>query len=136
MRVLIFGTFDQLHPGHEFVLRKAQARAHSTSSGQGELWVVVARDCNILRIKGKAPVQSEGVRVKAIEKLMPETHVILGDPEDFTAPLRAINPDLVLLGYDQALPPGVTEHDFPCPVERLPAFEPETYKSSLRRVIP
>lgn len=124
-RILTFGTFDKLHPGHEFVLKEAMQR--------GDLTVVVARDANVQRIKGHPPVQAEETRRRAIEKRFPKAHAVLGDPTDFLAPVRAVHPDLIILGYDQHLPPGVLESDLLCPVERLPAYEPEIYKSSLRR---
>lgn len=125
MRVLVFGTFDELHPGHRFLLQEAQQR--------GELFVVVARNLNVVRIKGKKPVQSEEERLRTIEEVFPDLHLILGDPDDFLVPVRSVRPDLILLGYDQTLPPGVDEAELPCPIERLRAFEPEKYKSSLRR---
>ena len=125
MRILLFGTFDRLHPGHHFVFTEALQR--------GDVFVVIARDANVERIKGRLPEQHEEERKRAIEHAFPAVHTVLGDPVDFLAPVRSINPDLILLGYDQTLPPGVSEKDFPCPVETLPAFEPEKHKSSLRR---
>lgn len=124
-RVLVFGTFDRLHPGHTFLLR--------SSSERGELWIVVARDENVFRMKGRKPEQSEKKRMQSIAEAFPSAQVILGDAQDFLAPVRFIAPDLILLGYDQQLPPGVSPVDLPCPVERLPAYKPEQYKSSLRR---
>ncbi len=123
MRVLVFGTFDRLHPGHRFVLDAASKR--------GTLGVVVARDANVLRIKGRHVQESETKRKRAIAQEYPKAEIILGDAVDFLAPVRMFAPGLILLGYDQKLPPGVSEKDLPCPIERLPAFEPETYKSSL-----
>ncbi|TSC60033.1 MAG: glycerol-3-phosphate cytidylyltransferase [Candidatus Peregrinibacteria bacterium Greene0416_62] len=125
MNVLVFGTFDRLHQGHEFVLHEGLKR--------GELHVVVARDSTVKRIKGRSAEQSEQERVDAIQKKFPKANVVLGDNENYLKPVRTIDPDLVLLGYDQKLPPGVTIEDFFCPVERLGAFEPERFKSSLRR---
>lgn len=125
MRILLFGTFDHLHPGHEFVLQEASRR--------GDVSVVIARDHNVLRLKGRVPEQTEAERKAAIERAFPAATVVLGDAKDFLAPVRAIQPDLILLGYDQQFPPGVTEKDFPCPVERLPPHHPEQYKSSLRK---
>jgi len=125
MTVLVFGTFDLLHPGHLFVLNEA--------ARHGELHVVVARDHNVEKIKGKRPAQNEEERLTAIAQKFPDAHPRLGDAEDFLAPVRAINPDLILLGYDQKLPHGISEDDLPCPVERLEAFEPEKWKSSIRR---
>lgn len=125
MRVLVFGTFDRLHPGHRFVLRCAQAR--------GELFVVVARDVSVRRIKGRDPEESEDVRRAHVAAAVPEATVVVGHPSDYLEPVRAIRPDLILLGYDQELPPGVKPEDLPCPTERLPAFEPQRFKSSVRR---
>ena len=124
-KVLIFGTFDHFHPGHAFVVHEALKR--------GEVTVVVARDRNVQKIKGRTPDQSETDRMTSITHLFPGVTPILGDPDDFLAPVRAVQPDLILLGYDQKLPPGVGETDFPCPVERLPAYWPEKFKSSKRR---
>lgn len=125
MKILTFGTFDRLHPGHRYFLDQASLR--------GDLHIVVARDQNVLRIKEHAPDQSEEDRKQAIQKLYPQAQVILGNPEDFLEPVRSVQPDLILLGYDQKLPPGVSERDLPCAVERAASFEPEKYKSSLRR---
>lgn len=123
MRVLLFGTFDQLHPGHEFVLEEGLKR--------GELHVVVARDVTVERIKGRKPEQLEEQRRTAIQEKYPQAHVVLGDRENYWRPVCEIAPDLIFLGYDQELPPGVRVEDLPCTVERLPAFEPGKFKSSL-----
>ena len=125
LKVLVFGTFDHLHPGHRFLLTEASSR--------GDLHVVIARDQNVEKIKGHVPDQSEEERLRMIQKAFPSSHPVLGDPDDFLVPVHTIKPDLILLGYDQRLPPGVTEKDLPCPMERLPAFEPEKWKSSFRR---
>ncbi|MDO8649434.1 MAG: adenylyltransferase/cytidyltransferase family protein [Candidatus Peregrinibacteria bacterium] len=125
MRILVFGTFDALHPGHRFLLAEALKR--------GDLTVIVARDANVLRIKGRSPQQPEEERRAAVQEAFPAAEVILGDLEDFLVPVRAYKPDLILLGYDQELPPGVTMEDLPCPMERLSAHEPGKYKSSLMR---
>lgn len=124
-RVLIFGTFDHLHPGHQFVIHEAMRR--------GETWIVVARDETVVRIKGKRPRQSQEERLRSVQDAFPDAHPILGAPEDYLTPVREVEPDLILLGYDQKLPPGVTDQDLHCAVERLPAFEPEKYKSSRRK---
>lgn len=125
MRILVFGTFDLLHPGHRYLLDEASKR--------GELFVVIARDANVEKIKGSRPQQSESERQAAIAAAYPQATVVLGDEHDFLVPVRTINPDLILLGYDQKLAPGITEKDLPCVTERLPAFHPEKYKSSLLR---
>lgn len=125
MRILLFGTFDHLHPGHDYLLREAMKR--------GEVTVIVGRDANVERIKGRKPRQSEEDRKGAIEKKFPTLTVLLGDSEDFLVPIRTVRPDLILLGYDQTLPPGISEADLKTPVERWHGHEPHKYKSSLRR---
>ena len=70
MRVLLFGTFDHLHPGHEFVLSEGAKR--------GELHVVVARDITVERIKGHKPEQSQQERMQAIVDHFSGAKVILG----------------------------------------------------------
>ncbi len=123
MRVLVFGTFDGLHPGHRFVLDQASAR--------GDPFVVIGRDVTVQAIKGKAPKQSEQERARAIREAYPSATVLLGDLHDYLAPVREADPDLILLGYDQKLPPGIADDMLPCPVERLPGHRPDLYKSSI-----
>ena len=125
MNVLIFGTFDHLHPGHEFVITEAMKRGDAT--------VIVARDRNVARIKGRSSEQNEQERLQAIAQKFPAATVLLGDAEDFLRPVREIQPDLVLLGYDQKFPPGVEEKDLPCQAERLPPYREGEFKSSKRR---
>ncbi len=124
MRIMVFGTFDLLHPGHLFVLSEAGKR--------GDVTVVVARDANVQRMKSIIPHESERERKANIARAFPRYTVVLGDPKDFFAPIRRYNPQLILLGYDQRLPPGIDLKDLP-PTERLPAFEPKKHKSSLKR---
>jgi len=125
LKVLVFGTFDHLHPGHRFLLTEASSR--------GDLHVVIARDQNVEKIKGHVPDQSEVDRLHVIQQTFPSSHPVLGDPDDFLVPVEMIKPDLIILGYDQKLPPGVLESDLPCPIERVDSFEPERWKSSFRR---
>lgn len=125
MRVLVFGTFDRLHPGHRFLLAEASQR--------GEVTVVIARDVTVTHIKGHAPHQNESERLRSVQQAFPLAHVMLGHVSDYSEPVRRVQPELIIMGYDQALPPGVIAGDFPCRVERLPAFEPHHYKSSKMR---
>lgn len=125
MKVLIFGTFDDLHPGHHAYIRQAMDR--------GDVTAIVARDANVERIKGRAPLQDEETRRAAIEAAFPGVRAVLGDSDDFLAPVRAANPDLILLGYDQKLPPGMDAGHLRCAIERAEPFEPDIHKSSIRR---
>ena len=125
-RILTFGTFDDLHPGHLAYLNQAAAK--------GELYVVVARDANVLRFKGRPALHTEDERVQAVRDAFPQAKVMLGDPDDFMVPVRAVKPDLIMLGYDQRLPPGITQETLGCAVVRAESFQPDVHKSSLRRM--
>ncbi len=128
MNVLTFGTFDHLHEGHKAYLRFAQSK--------GKLFVVVARDANVKHTKGVLPDHNETKRREAVQAEFPTADVRLGDEHDYLKPINDIAPDLIVLGYDQQLPPNVQESDLPCPVERAEAHKPDTYKSSLLRKKP
>lgn len=126
MKVMVFGTFDDLHPGHRYLLDRASER--------GDLYVVVGRDATVMNIKGRAPLQSEDERMKVIQEAYPRAQVTLGNPDgNYLQLVREVQPDLILLGYDQKLPPGISVMDLGTKVDRLDAFEPDTHKSSLRR---
>ncbi len=124
MRILVFGTFDNLHTGHKFFLNEAQNR--------GELFVSVGLDDTVEKIKGKRPKQSQEERIRTIQKEFPQAQVSLGDRENYLKPIKDLKPDLILLGYDQKLPLGVNESDIDCRIERVDSFEPKKYKSSLQ----
>ena len=49
-RVLIFGAFDILHPGHFYLIRVAK--------GRGVVAVCLARDETIEKVKGRPPLHS------------------------------------------------------------------------------
>lgn len=123
-RVLVFGTFDLLHPGHDFFLREA-------ASYGDELYVVVARDANVVRIKGRAPQDSEDLRLARVAAHPSVTHARLGYEEwgKHLQVLQDIAPDVICLGYDQhaKIPDGAYQ------IVRIPSFHPEIYKSSLLR---
>lgn len=92
VRVLATGTFDLLHPGHLTYLNECKALGD-------ELYVIVARDSMITH-KPK-PVIPEDQRVEMINALKIVDKAILGSEEDIFAPIFAIEPDIIALGYDQ-----------------------------------
>ncbi len=124
-RVILFGTFDLLHPGHEFVFNEA--------AKLGTVTVIVARDTSVERIKKRKPMETEVIRAENIRKKFPAFTVELGSSTDFFEPILKHKPDLILLGYDQKLPPGIAEEMLPAPVLRLPGYKPEVFKSSLMK---
>ena len=58
--VLVFGTFDGLHEGHQFFLKKARALGD-------RLVVVVARDVSVIALKGRSARLHEQERWLALE---------------------------------------------------------------------
>ncbi len=126
-RVLACGTFDLLHPGHESFLQQAAALGD-------DLWVVVARDENVERLKGRAPAQSESQRLAAVRCLETVQQAQLGLPgKDFLKVVSQIVPDVIALGYDQRAPAGLADAYPLCRIVTLKAHEPERYKTSLLR---
>lgn len=92
--VLLFGTFDLFHAGHLHLLK--QARKLGTN-----LVVVVARDSNVLKAKGHAPLHSEKERAELLRHLDLIDQVVLGDTRDVYKVIKRIKPEVIALGYDQ-----------------------------------
>lgn len=126
-RVLSCGTFDHFHPGHESFLQQAAALG-------SELYVVVARDENVERLKGRRPDHDEEQRVSILSKLPYITNVRLGHPgTNLLRVVEEIAPQVIALGYDQKSPPGLREAFPDCDIVVLAPHHPERYKSSLFR---
>ncbi|PIO06491.1 hypothetical protein COT29_00860 [Candidatus Micrarchaeota archaeon CG08_land_8_20_14_0_20_59_11] len=92
-KVVVCGAFDPLHLGHVRLLKKAKER--------GRLYVVVARDGNIRRIKKREPFYTEKERMEFLKEMRCIDEVVLGEKSDLLSVLRRIKPDVVVLGYDQ-----------------------------------
>lgn len=130
-RIMVFGTFDILHPGHEDLFRQARALAPNPY-----LIVSIARDKVVQRIKGQLPRNSEEARraIVAAHPLVDEA--MLGDGRGYIEHIKKISPDIVALGYDQSgefvdnLERDLLEAVLHAKVVRLNAFEPEKYKTS------
>lgn len=93
-RVLVFGAFDGLHPGHIDFFR--QARLH------GDYLVVsIGTDENVTSIKGKPPLFSQEERKAVVEQLKGVDEVVIGEKENYYLGIKKINPSVICLGYDQ-----------------------------------
>lgn len=95
MRVLVFGTFDDMHTGHVFFLEAAKALGE-------RLIVSVARDGHVRTLKHKDPHQNEQTRLQNVLLLPEVDEVVLSDQVlgSFNS-VHSIKPDLIVLGYDQ-----------------------------------
>lgn len=90
--VLAQGTFDVLHPGHLHYLSEAAAHGE-------ELHVIVARRENVShKAKPVCPDRQRRDVIDALE-MVDEAHV--GHPDDYFVPVERIDPDVIVLGFDQ-----------------------------------
>ena len=141
-KIMIFGTFDMIHPGHEDFFRQARRLALSGVEGQESkplLIVSVARDVNTERVKGKTPRSSAEMRRAALEAHPLVDVAILGDEEGYMEHIQKIAPDVIALGYDQAgeyvdsLEKDLRSAGLQTKIVRLRPFKPDVYKTSLLR---
>ena len=127
-KVLVFGTFDLLHPGHLYFLKKAKE--------QGDLLsVVVALDETVMKVKGKLPVNNQEKRRANLLKTGIVDEAVLGNPGDKHKIIESIRPDVICLGYDQKaftenLAESLKKRGLNITIKRIDAFKPEIYKSS------
>lgn len=130
-RVLVFGVFDFLHPGHISFLKQAKRFGD-------ELIVVVARDRTVVRLKKKKPFFGEQKRLRDVRKLTTVTRSVLGDTREGTyTVLEKWQPHIVCIGYDQKeLEKSISKKRKILPpflIKRLKSFNPRQFKSSLYR---
>lgn len=92
-KVFVAGTFDIIHPGHIFLIKKA--------AEYGKVYVVVARDSNVVRFKGRKPIIDEEQRLYVVSNIKGVYKAILGDKDDILKAVERIRPDIILLGPDQ-----------------------------------
>lgn len=131
-KVLIFGDFDLVHPGHIHFMREAKKEAD-------ELIVAVTCSSVINQLKGRKPMYSERERLKAVRAVPIVTRVLLGDKQlkSFSV-IQRVRPNVICVGYDQRalekeLRAYIASNELIIPVRRLTAYHPETFKSSIRK---
>ncbi|MBD3310672.1 adenylyltransferase/cytidyltransferase family protein [Candidatus Woesearchaeota archaeon] len=130
-KVLVFGTFDRIHPGHRYFLAKAASCGDS-------LTVVVARDITVKEVKGAFPGHNEQKRLEAVSSLPEVDKAVLGNLKDKYKVIEAEQPDIICLGYDQKvfadnLAQELEKRGIDAEIYRIGALEPERYKSSRLR---
>jgi|SRR3989344_3359396 len=132
-KVLVFGTFDNLHKGHLDFFKQAK-------SFGDYLVVVVARDKNALAAKKYLPLQNERLRLKKVKSVKLVNKAILGSPTmNYHQTLRRQKPVVLCLGYDQKpsireLKKDLKDHNITgIKIIRLKPYKPKLYKSSIVR---
>ena len=133
-RIMVFGTFDMIHPGHIEFFRQAKALAP-----EAHLIVSVARDSNVARIKGEAPRHSESERLERVRAHADVDEAVLGDEKEYVRHIVAARPDIIALGYDQEgeyvenLATELEKAGLRVKIIRLKPHKPEEFKTSKLR---
>jgi len=118
-RVVAQGTFDLLHPGHVHYLSDAATRGETLS-------VIVARSANVTH--KEPPVLPDRQRRDMVAALDVVDEARLGHESDIFVPIEEIDPDVIVLGYDQhheeaAVADALAERGIDCRVERATGRE-------------
>lgn len=130
-KIMVFGTFDMIHPGHVDFFRQARSLA-----ADPHLIVSVARDPNVERIKGFRPRNSERARQEMLAAHPLVDEAVLGDEQGSLEHIKRVAPDIIALGYDQKgeyadrLPDDLQAAGLQTRVIRLQAYKPQEYKTS------
>ena len=96
--VLASGVFDLIHLGHVRFLEEAK-RAGGENA---KLIVIIARDNNVEKMKGRKPIMSENQRRTLVESLKVVDETVLGyEKFDIAEIIQKMKPDIIALGYDQ-----------------------------------
>jgi FAD synthetase len=130
-RIMVFGTFDMIHPGHEDLFYQARALAPDPY-----LIVSIARDSAVLRHKGKVPRKNEEERRAMLETHADIDKVVLGNESGYIAHIREEKPDIIALGYDQRgeyvdhLEADLKKAGLTVRIVRLEPFQEHAFKTS------
>lgn len=130
-RIMVFGTFDMIHSGHRNFFLQARKLAK-----RPYLIVSIARDKNVLRIKGKLPQNSQFERVKMVGSVPDVDEAVIGGYRDHIPHILKARPEIIALGYDQTayvkgLRQQLKDHGLMVRVVRLKPYMVEKYKTSL-----
>ncbi len=95
MKVLVFGVFDMLHPGHIYFIEQSQKIG-------GILYICLANDEYVKDIKNKIPYNNFDQRKKMILNSFPKVIVLQGDSKiGQWSVFKNLIPDFIVVGYDQ-----------------------------------
>lgn len=128
-RVMVFGTFDYLHAGHENLFIQARELGE-------EIITVIARDKTVINIKGHSPDHSEKERLENLKATNWSDLITLGNQKDKTKVIKEYRPDVIALGYDQfaftyRLEKFLMDIKLDAKIIRLKPYRPDMYKSSI-----
>ncbi len=130
-QVMVFGTFDMVHQGHVNLFKQARKLVKNPF-----LIVSIARDKNVLKIKGHLPRKTQAERKLMVAKNPLVDKVVIGGSEDHLPHIIKERPDVIALGYDQVayvrgLRTRLKEAGLKTLIVRLKPFKPKVYKTTL-----
>ena len=134
VKIMVFGTFDGLHDGHLNFFKQARKLAVESF-----LIVSVARDKNVLKIKGKFPVFNEKKRIFLVKKCKLVDKAVLSGIENHIPHIIKENPDIIALGYDQKvyvrnLRKDLKNKGLIVKIARLNPYKKNIYKNNLLKI--
>lgn len=132
-KVLVFGTFEGLHPGHLNFFKQAKKYGDY-------LIVVVSRDATVKKTKNRLPLRNEKKRLKEVQKCKLVNEVVLGHRSNPYWIIKEINPEVICLGYDQKfftkdLKGELRKMGLRIKVYRMKSYKPEKFHSSIIKKI-
>lgn len=127
--VMVFGTFDYLHAGHENLFIQARKLGD-------EIITVIARDKTVKTIKGEHPDHNEKQRLENLKATDWSNYIVLGSNKDKTKVIKDHRPHVIALGYDQfaftyRLEKFLMDIKLDSKIIRLKPYKPDMYKSSI-----
>jgi FAD synthetase len=127
-KVMCFGTFDILHPGHLNYFQQAKKYGDY-------LIVVIARD-KTKKLQNRQTIFNEKERVQIIQNLKLVDEAVLGSLNNKLKVINDKKPDILCLGYDQEinkdkLKQGLAKSNLFPIIKRLKPYKEHKYKSSL-----
>jgi cytidyltransferase-like protein len=130
-KIMIFGTFDGLHKGHLNFFRQAKNFTKNSF-----LIVSIARDKNVLRIKGYKPTFNEIKRQALVKKCKVVNKVVLAGETNYLHHILKENPSVIALGYDQKayvkeLTKDLKNKKLSIKIIRLKPYKEKIYKNHL-----
>jgi len=130
-RIMVFGTFDGVHKGHQNFFKQARILASKPF-----LIVSIARDKNVFKIKNKFPNLNEKERVLLVKKFKLVDKVVLSGVGKHIPHIIKEHPDIIALGYDQNnyvknLKKDLKNEGLNVKVVRLKPYKKHIYKNHL-----